>query len=127
VAVAALTAWHVAHERVRRSAAGTSIPAHARLETYSVLTRLPPAHRVHPSLAAELLDSWYPAEATLVPSTQLSRDVVARCARLGVAGGAVYDALVALTALEADAVLLTRDHRAASTYQRIGVRFRLLR
>jgi hypothetical protein len=43
-----------------------------------------------------------------------------------VAGGAAYDAVVALRALGAGALLLTRDARAISTYQRIGMDFRVL-
>jgi predicted nucleic acid-binding protein len=42
--------------------------------------------------------------------------------RLGIAGGAVYDALVALAALEHGADLVTRDARAKATYDTVGVR-----
>ncbi len=42
--------------------------------------------------------------------------------RLGIAGGAVYDAIVALTAAEHGVALATRDARAIATYQTIGVR-----
>jgi len=42
--------------------------------------------------------------------------------RLGIAGGAVYDALVALAALEHDAALAMRDARARATYDTVGVR-----
>lgn len=43
-------------------------------------------------------------------------------ARLGIAGGAVYDALVALAALDHDADLATRDLRAKATYEAVGAR-----
>ena len=42
--------------------------------------------------------------------------------RLGVSGGAVYDALVTLTAVEHGAALATRDARARATYEAVGVR-----
>lgn len=42
--------------------------------------------------------------------------------RLGIAGGAVYDALVALAAAEHGADLATRDNRARATYETVGVR-----
>ncbi len=42
--------------------------------------------------------------------------------RLGIAGGAVYDALVALAAAEHGAELATRDGRARATYETVGVR-----
>jgi len=43
-------------------------------------------------------------------------------ARLLVAGGAVYDALVALDAVEHGAELATRDARARPTYEAVGAR-----
>ena len=127
MAVAALTAWHVAHESARRAAADAVLPAHARVETYSVLTRIPPPHRLAPAFVAELLERRFPAADTVAPSAALSRELVGRCGEHGVAGGAVYDALVGLTAREADILLLTRDERAARTYERVGVPFRLMR
>jgi predicted nucleic acid-binding protein len=44
----------------------------------------------------------------------------------GIVGGAIYDALIAATALEADARLLSRDERASRTYEAVGVRFELI-
>ncbi|HUF02206.1 MAG TPA: PIN domain-containing protein [Gaiellaceae bacterium] len=126
LAVAALAGWHSAHEPSRRAATGAAIPAHARLETYSVLTRLPPPHRIASDVAAGLLASWFPNAEILVPSSRLSRSMVERCHDVGVQGGAVYDALVALTASEAKRTLLTRDERAAATYRRLGIAFTLL-
>jgi predicted nucleic acid-binding protein len=41
---------------------------------------------------------------------------------LGISGGAVYDALVALAAAEHGAELATRDARARTTYETVGVR-----
>ena len=41
--------------------------------------------------------------------------------RLGIAGGAVYDALAALAAEEHGAALATRDARARGTYDAVGV------
>ena len=41
---------------------------------------------------------------------------------LGVAGGAVYDAMVGLAAREHGADLATRDARARDTYARVDVR-----
>jgi predicted nucleic acid-binding protein len=44
----------------------------------------------------------------------------------GVVGGAVYDAVVAATAKEARATLLTLDRRAVTTYQLVGADYRLI-
>jgi predicted nucleic acid-binding protein len=42
--------------------------------------------------------------------------------QLGIAGAAVYDALVALAAVEHGADLATRDVRAKATYEAVGAR-----
>lgn len=49
-----------------------------------------------------------------------------RLAVAGVSGGATYDGLIALTAIEHDLELLSRDRRAARTYRALGARFRLI-
>ena len=43
-----------------------------------------------------------------------------------ITGGAVYDAIVAATAVEAGATLVTRDRRAIPTYQRLRADYRLV-
>ncbi len=53
-------------------------------------------------------------------------DLVARAAAEGIAGGSIYDALIAATVLQAKARLLTRDQRAAAVYERIGVDFEMV-
>jgi predicted nucleic acid-binding protein len=44
----------------------------------------------------------------------------------GIAGGGVYDALVAATAAEHRLALATRDRRALGTYRRLGVEAELV-
>ncbi len=126
LAVPALVVWHVAGASARRIAQGAHIPAHARLETYSVLTRMPPPHRLEPSVVADLLEKWFPPERIIVASDGLSMTIVDRCRRASIGGGAVYDALVGLTAAESGGELLSRDVRASRTYQSMGVPFRLI-
>lgn len=43
-----------------------------------------------------------------------------------VVGGAVYDAVVALAAVDNDAVLASRDARAQATYERVGARVEIV-
>ena len=50
----------------------------------------------------------------------------ARLAQLGIAGGAVYDALVAVAAAEHGVTLATRDRRAAETYRALDIDFELI-
>jgi predicted nucleic acid-binding protein len=52
--------------------------------------------------------------------------MVAALARLGIAGGAVYDALIATTSRAARATLLTRDRRAAATYGALDAPYELV-
>jgi hypothetical protein len=68
-------------------------------------------------------DRWFPPDATLVPTVALSKHVVARCSEYGISGGAVYDALVGLSAAEAKLTLVTRDERASQTYRLLGIPF----
>ena len=122
VAIPLLVATHQAHAVVSRWWSGreVALSGHAVAETYSVLTRLPGDLRLAPVDAARLLAARF-AEPLLIGS-----DVAGRLpevlSRLGIAGGAVYDALVALAALEHGADLATRDARAKATYDTIGVR-----
>jgi hypothetical protein len=48
------------------------------------------------------------------------REMLESAARSGVLGGAVYDALVALTAREAGTTLVSLDRRAVPTYRAVG-------
>lgn len=121
VAVALLVMTHSAHRVVTSWWGGRTVAlsGHAAAETYSVLTRLPGDVRLTPHDAARLLAERFAPTLLLAPTTmaQLPR----RLADLHIAGGAVYDAMVALAALEHGAQLATRDARARITYERIGV------
>jgi predicted nucleic acid-binding protein len=62
----------------------------------------------------------------LVMRAAAQRGLTARLLELGIVGGAVYDAVVALTAAGAGATLVSCDRRAATTYERCGVETRLV-
>lgn len=89
-------------------------------ETYSVLTRLPGDLRLEPGDAARLLRERF--AAPLILATRKSGRIADTLGRLGIAGGAVYDALVALAAVDHNADLATRDLRARATYEAVGAR-----
>lgn len=123
--VPALNARHRGHLAAQAAmAAVTAVPGHVLLETYSVLTRLAPPLRVAPQDAAAALAELATDVIDLSPG--LRRQLVVDCARQGIGGGAVYDALVAATAAEHGMVLLSRDRRARSTYDAIGVRYQIV-
>jgi predicted nucleic acid-binding protein len=92
---------------------------HALAETYSVLTRLPGDIRMAPPDAARLLKDRFSPRLLLGPKTARRLADVLR--RIEIAGGAVYDALVALAALEHKVDLATRDARARDIYGKVGV------
>lgn len=121
VAVPLLVRSHQHHAGVVRWWDGQelALSGHALAETYSVLTRLPGDARLAAEDAARLLDVRF--AMPLVLSAGHARKVHATLSRIGVAGGAVYDALVALAAREHGARLATRDARARGTYDAVGV------
>jgi predicted nucleic acid-binding protein len=122
VAVPLLVQPHRAHAQVVRWWDGreVSLCGHAAVETYAVLTRLPGELRLSPADAARLLEARF--GPPLLMGQRTSRRLAPVLSRLGVAGGATYDALVALAAAEHDVELGTRDARARSTYERVGAR-----
>jgi predicted nucleic acid-binding protein len=122
VAIPLLVATHTSHDAVRRWWNGqeVALSGHALAETYSVLTRLPGDLRLTPADAARLLGDRF-AEPFLL-GVDTARRLPDVLSRLEIAGGAVYDALVALAAHEHGAALATRDARAGATYNRVGVR-----
>jgi predicted nucleic acid-binding protein len=121
VAIPLLVRSHREHDAVVRWWAGQqlALSGHALVETYSVLTRLPGDARLASSDAARLLAARF--AAPLLLSSSRSRRLPETLSRLGVAGGAVYDAMVALAAKDHDVPIATRDGRARGTYEAVGV------
>ena len=126
VAIAAFGEWH----RLNAPActvldAGAALPAHAMLETYSVLTGFPPPHRGAPQIVAEWINDRF---STVLPSPEPDalRSMVLELAAAGRSGASVYDALIGLTARLAGASLVTADDRALRTYELVGVEVRPL-
>ncbi len=125
VLVAAFASWHEAHAVAREALPGARVVAHCVVETYSVLTRLPPPHRVLPGLAAEFLRQVASATPLTLPAEEVGR-LPRALAGAGISGGAAYDALIAVTALRHGAELVSLDARAAATYRAVGAASRLL-
>jgi hypothetical protein len=101
------------------------LPVHAALEAYSVLTRLPDPFRAEPATVAEFLRRTF-SRPRLALALQEHEALPTRLAKLGVAGGSVYDALIGLTTHAAGAELVTLDRRALGIYERCGASTRLL-
>ncbi|OAA28165.1 putative nucleic acid-binding protein, contains PIN domain [Frankia sp. EI5c] len=122
VAVPLLVRSHLRHADVTRWWNGQrlTLSGHALAETYSVLTRLPGEARLSGPDAARLLDARFAAPLALTGPP--AREIHTTLSQLGIAGGAVYDGLVALAAKEHGLALATRDARARGTYDAVGVR-----
>ncbi|MEB3980467.1 PIN domain-containing protein [Mycobacterium sp. 663a-19] len=126
VAVPLLMTSHRHHGVIAAWAEGRTLGlcGHALAETYSVLTRLPGDARVDAADAVALIDANFTASLQL--GARASRSAHREFARRGIAGGATYDGLVALAAREHGAALATRDARARSTYEALGVAVQVL-
>ncbi|MCA1699794.1 MAG: hypothetical protein LC790_13170 [Actinobacteria bacterium] len=99
------------------------VVAHTVAEVTAVLTAAAygyPPTRVSEYLAQFLDRETVGVEPALYPST------VTELTDAGIVGGAVYDGLIAIGARSAGATLVSLDRRAAPTYRRCGVAFRLL-
>ncbi|MFN2469008.1 MAG: type II toxin-antitoxin system VapC family toxin [Gaiellaceae bacterium] len=127
VLVAVALPWHEAHQQALEALRGdrSALIAHVAVETYSVLTRLPGSQRVPAPTARAFLDLAFEGPPIVLSAIEYGRllDLVAA---EGIVGGAVYDALVAATAREADATLVTLDRRALRTYRLVGADYRLI-
>lgn len=126
VVVAAFASWHEAHRSATQALArGPRVPAHVLIETHSVLTRLPPPHRAPPGIVAAFLAARFPeTPLTLAPRAYLR--LIGEMAEAEVIGGSLYDAVVAATVKQARARLITRDRRAVTIYERLGIDYELL-
>jgi len=127
VAVAAALPWHEAHASARSALEQSKTRAIGQVatETYSVLTRLPPPQRVPPSVARDYLFEMFDLPPIVLGPEEYTR-LLDLAVTEQIAGGAVYDAIVATTAHAAGATLLTLDQRAVRTYQLVGVAYMLV-
>jgi predicted nucleic acid-binding protein len=124
--VAAFASWHESHEPARRALdRGLRLIEHCALETYSVLTRLPPPHRISGEIVRDFLVARFP-QPLLRLSESAYRAFIVGLVDHGVTGGAAYDALVAATAAGCGADLVSCDRRALIVYERYGVRTHFL-
>lgn len=97
---------------------------HAAVELLSVLTRLPPPHRLSPAAACRLWETNFP-ESRFLPATDTG-DLLREFAQAGLAGGALYDGLVGAAARHHKLPLITCDRRTEPTYRLLGVNYELL-
>src|SRR5450432_2699242 len=125
-AVALVVEDHEAHVATLEAVRGRrlGLAGHAWFETYSVLTRLPGSLRRSPADVLRVLAHNFPASAFLGEgeAVELGRDL----ARLGISGGAVYDALVGAAARQHHLKLISSDVRARPVYEALGVAIEII-
>lgn len=120
VVIAAFASWHEHHAVARKAmAARPRLIAHAAVESYSVLTRLPPPHRASPDIVHAFITGRF-TEPFLTLSETGYQELLATVAAGQILGGPAYDALIAFTAAEHNATLMSLDQRAAATYETVG-------
>jgi predicted nucleic acid-binding protein len=125
-AVALMVADHEAHDATLAAVQDRrlGLAGHAWFETFSVLTRLPAGLRRSPADALRLLTHNFPESRFLgeAEATELAGDL----AQLGISGGSVYDALVGAAARQHRQPLVTRDARARTIYEALGVEIEVI-
>ena len=126
VALALVLSDHEGHRSTINATRGRrlGLAGHAAFETFSVLTRLPAPLRLSPAAAAVALAENFPASRFLAPKA--AAELLGALPSLGIAGGAVYDALVAAAAVEHGVPLATRDARAVETYRAVSAAVELV-
>jgi predicted nucleic acid-binding protein len=119
VLIAGVFEWHEDHtsclterRRWKRSKEKPYVPAHALLESYSVMTRLPAGLRLRADDAIEVMRGAY-GDFPIAPSPTKLWALMEHLAGEGITGGSVYDALILESALAAGAKeLITLDSKA---------------
>ncbi len=129
--VAAVSQWHVHHadaiaeiDRRLHDSETMMLAAHAVIEAYSVLTRMPRPYRASPREAHRLIASNFLRHATVLSlDSEAYMRLLDRWARHGIAGGRIYDAVIAACAQSAGvSVLLTFNERHFRQFASINMR-----
>ena len=121
VVIAALSKWHPVHEGSQAAIArdDRALPSHVAFETAAVLSRLPKGYRTTSAVVLEALERIF-TRPWLVLDGDAARNCLGRAVAAGIGGGALYDALIAATAREHGATLLSADRRAREAYEAMG-------
>lgn len=98
--------------------------AHTLLESFRVLTSPAESGPLPPNSVVQLLESLNLPVAQLPAEEHLP--LLGLFAAHGRRGGSIYDAQIAATAKHHELTLITRDRRAAATYDLVGVDYELI-
>lgn len=131
VIVAALAQWHREHVRAQRALeralegkGGVVVPAHALVEAFSVLTRMPAPYRADAADVLLSLRQTFESTRLVTLNSRSIWPVLERVVSLGLSGGIVYDAVILESATDGGATkLLTLNPR---DYDRLEPRLRVV-
>ncbi|HET7177678.1 MAG TPA: PIN domain-containing protein [Solirubrobacterales bacterium] len=130
VLVAGFVSGHRFHEAavsaLSEVRAGGRLIAHTTAETFAVLSAPGGIYRAEPDAVVAYLDQFLDGSSPIQARPDAYREALGLLAGDGRAGGAIYDALIALTARDAQATLVSLDLRAERTYALCGIEARLL-
>lgn len=115
VLVAALVADHPKHfeslpwvRRIKAEEIQGFISTHTLAELYAVLTRLPLAQKIAPTLAQRLIKENLDMFQKVVLTAEDYQTILVKLVRLNIVGGSIYDGLIAQAAIKAKIdILLT--------------------
>jgi toxin FitB len=105
---------------------GGCLVAHTMAETFSVLSSPSGPYRVEADAVVAYLDQFLGRAEPIQPRPPTFREALGLLGDRDRAGGAIYDALIALAVRDADATLVSLDRRAERTYAACGVEAKLL-
>lgn len=95
-------------------------------EAYAVLSAPAGVFRVAPGQVKDYLDGIVQRSGPIQPRPEVYEEAVELLCGAGRGGAAIFDALIALTARDAGATLISLDRRAEPTYELCGVEVRML-
>lgn len=105
---------------------GGRLVAHTMAETFAVLSSPSGPFRVEPGTVVAYLDQFLDGSDPIQHQPEAYREALGLLGERNWPGAAVFDALIALAARDADVTLVSLDRRAEHTYAACGVEARML-
>ena len=103
-----------------------NLVAHTMAETYSVLSAPGGPYRAEPRVVVGYLNEFVEASTPAQPQPGVYREAIEVLSERGRGGASVFDALIALTARDAGATLISLNRRAKPTYELCGATVKYL-
>ena len=102
VIVPGLLSWHAQHEAAAAALVAllqgpgkVLLPLHSLVESYAVMTRLPPPHRLSPKDALAMLEETFVKRSVLLGlDGEEGWDLIRELGQRSIAGGTTYDGLI---------------------------------